>query len=99
MTPTNGNPHVSWHSAASPSQGGLEPQDPHPKPKSRRLIPMDKIHQWAKDSNEGGRGQCWFCKYSFSMNYIRTVRVPGNFFQKEFACGKCRHDKNLQPVK
>jgi hypothetical protein len=97
---TNPNdPHVSWHSAATPGQGGLEPQDSHPKPKTKRMIPFDKIHQWAKESYEGGRGQCHFCKDSFSMNYLRLVKLPDNCFRKEFACGKCRHEKNLQTVK
>lgn len=91
------NPNLKWVSAANPSQGDLSPDRDKPSGGGRRIIPFDKIHKMAKESHEGGRGQCWFCKDSFSMNYLRRVKVTA--FQTEFACGKCKHERNLQVVK
>ena len=89
---------VKWVTAANPSQGDLSPDRDQTSGKpGRRIIPFDKIHKMAKESNEGGRGQCYYCKDSFSMNYMKRVKVTA--FQTEFACGMCKHKYNLQVVK
>ncbi len=88
---------VKWVSAANPSQGDLSPNKDAKTGGGRRIIPFEKIHQMAKESHEGGRGQCYFCKDHFSMNYLRPCKVTS--FTSEFVCGKCRHEKGLKSSK
>lgn len=87
---------MKWYITANPSQGALGTQ-PQASSGGRRIIPFEKIHRMAKESRDGGRAQCFYCKDTFSMTYMRPCKVTT--FQTEFVCGKCRHEKGIRPLK
>jgi hypothetical protein len=67
-----------------------------PEPKStnkRRVIPQSQLREMARVSNAGGRGRCFFCKTSFSMNYVRSVKITA--FREELVCYDCRKERRL----
>jgi hypothetical protein len=59
----------------------------------RRVIPRSQLRQMAKMSSAGGRARCFFCHESFSMTYMRPVKVT--LFTEELVCADCRADHNL----
>jgi hypothetical protein len=57
--------------------------------RAHRYIPSpEQRREWAAMSSEGGRGQCWCCKVSFSMNYMRLCNV--GFLKQELVCVDCK---------
>jgi hypothetical protein len=59
------------------------------KAPTHRYIPSpDRIREWAHESNEGGRAQCWCCKVSFSMTHMRLCYV--GFMKQELVCVDCK---------
>jgi hypothetical protein len=54
-----------------------------------RYIPSpEQRREWAHESNDGGRAQCWCCKVSFSMTYMRLCNV--GFLKQELVCTDCK---------
>lgn len=64
--------------------------------KQKRRIPFEFIREQAKASSEGGRAQCYFCKESFSMTYMRYCKVSS--FRNEHVCCDCKRSHNCPAV-
>ena len=61
-----------------------------------RVIPAEKLREWAKASNAGGRARCAKCGESFAMYYMRFVKFT--MFNKDWACVDCVKTHGLQVV-
>jgi hypothetical protein len=59
----------------------------------RRVIPQSQLRAMAMASSAGGRGRCNFCGQSFSMNYMKSVKIT--HFQEELVCYDCRKERQL----
>ena len=61
----------------------------------RRIIPGDVIREMAKQSKEGGRARCEWCKTHFTVTYLMLCK-RANFTEPEWACRDCRKEHELR---
>jgi hypothetical protein len=59
----------------------------------KRFVPKD-LRQKAMVSRDGGRGQCRWCKTSFTVTYLTMCRTA-TFGEPDWACADCRKEKGL----
>jgi hypothetical protein len=86
---------VPWHSTANPSRDNLSGSSESPK--RRRMIPKEKLREWAMESSDGGRAFCECCHHYFAMYYIRRVKLQA--FRTGLVCVDCKKEKGLQEIK